>query len=207
MAVVMGGMKGEEGAQYYLRYHDHGEEIYDLDKFTSKQQATLALQSKEESIKGGCQCGGVQFTLLRPKESEGKHEACLCMCRSCRLSFGQPLTAWAMRIPFDRVYTEEGSVHDGSLFGTLCRYQSSELATRDFCGKCGASVFFHTIDRPGKVDIAFGLLQAPEGMRGSSWFEWDDDGVHFPEDAVDKDLLEMVKANYYKLKISDKLES
>lgn len=59
----------------------------------------------------------------------------------------------------DLVVSEDGSTYYWSLFGTLRRFQSSDHVNRDFCGECSASVFFHTSERAGTLDIARGCGQ------------------------------------------------
>jgi hypothetical protein len=203
LAVVMRGTKGEEEdrVRYYVEAPE-GKAIEDLDKYypTTEEEEEVR-DVVEDKLEVGCHCGGVRFTLNPPKEAKKRpFEACLCMCRSCRLSFGQPITAWAMRIPYDLIVQADGSIHySGSLFGTLRRFQSSQHANRDFCGQCGASVFFHTTKRPGMLDIAMGLVQSRDGARAKSWFQWDAAKVHSPDDAVDEHLLSMVVENYGRL--------
>jgi hypothetical protein len=68
-------------------------------------------------------------------------------------------------------------------FGTLKAYQSSPDVTRYHCGVCGASVFFTCEDRTDLVDVAVGLLDAPEGARAESWLEWRMNRLSFREDA------------------------
>lgn len=198
IAVVIGGVDRDGAMRYYA--NDWGaHEIQDFETQIADMARSLRdAENKDDTLEARCQCGGVRFSLRRPQTS-AKHQACLCMCRSCRLSFGQPLTAWAMRIPMQLVVTThqgKDAVHSGTLFGTLRRYQSSPHVFRDFCGRCGASVFFYTTERPGIVDVAMGLFGSQNGVRGKAWFEWDPDGVHSPQDAIDGELLAMATKNY-----------
>jgi hypothetical protein len=68
-------------------------------------------------------------------------------------------------------------------------YQSSENVTRSFCSVCGAIVFFALSERDQNsatmlLDVAIGLLDAPEGARAESWLEWWTKRLSFREDAV-----------------------
>ena len=74
-------------------------------------------------------------------------------------------------------------------FGSLQTYHSSENVTRSFCSVCGAIVFF-ALSEPNQtaertiLDVAVGLLDAPEGARAEDWLEWHTERLSFREDAV-----------------------
>lgn len=63
-------------------------------------------------------------------------------------------------------------------------YESSEGVMREFCGVCGATVFWHDKWRLEVVDVSVGLLDAGEGARAEVWLEWWGGRVSFEEDAV-----------------------
>jgi hypothetical protein len=67
--------------------------------------------------------------------------------------------------------------------GTLASYESSPGVVREFCGRCGAAVFWHDKWRPDVIDVSTGLFRAPEGARAQNWVEWWTDRVSFSEDA------------------------
>ncbi|CAJ2503617.1 Uu.00g110110.m01.CDS01 [Anthostomella pinea] len=50
-------------------------------------------------------------------------------------------------------------------------YRSSSGVVREFCDRCGATVFWHDGDRPELIDVSVGLLDAAEGARAESWLE------------------------------------
>lgn len=129
-----------------------------------------------------------------------KWEAGICACRSCRLSFSQSIVAWALNVPRDRVVWFDGSVFDGNPRQSLKVFQSSDDVQRHFCSNCGASVFYDIAKEPETVDVAFGILRVKDGSLARSFFEWDTKKVHHLEDAVDKDLLTLVKDNLAALK-------
>jgi hypothetical protein len=61
--------------------------------------------------------------------------------------------------------------------GTSRTFVSSKGVIRTFCGTCGATVFFSSEERirnDGErvVDIAVGLLRAPEGIAAEDWLTW-----------------------------------
>lgn len=119
----------------------------------------------------------------------------ICVCRSCRLSFSQTLVAWLLNVKDDKIFSADGKPYDDSTVGEgMRRFQSSDLAHRDFCTKCGASIFYSAKDEPGQVDIGVGLLRAKEGALARSWVRWDSK-LHHIDDAIDVALVEIVKAN------------
>lgn len=134
------------------------------------------------------------------RASNTKFLAGLCSCTSCRLASGQELTAWAFIPLADISLDAEGKVPlelssvtgtGGSTrgFGSLQTYRSSENVTRSFCSVCGAIVFFALIEPDQTaaqtlLDVAIGLLNAPEGARAENWLEWHTERLSFREDAV-----------------------
>ncbi|KAJ6445664.1 exocyst complex component Sec10 [Purpureocillium lavendulum] len=56
--------------------------------------------------------------------------------------------------------------------GTLTYYASSDDVQRYFCSRCSATVFYAVDDRPDMVDLAPGLLDAPDGARAESVLSW-----------------------------------
>lgn len=176
-------------------------------------------------LPASCVCGGVQFYLTRPdaqsatcsspwpdlivpysKQSSDnprdvkwwirdrrKWLAGTCACRSCRLGLGSPIQAWTF-ISKSNLFKPDGSPFTYNL-GTLRAFQSSPGATREFCGRCGATVFWHNTDRPGVVDVSVGLLRAAEGPLARSWLRWWTERVSFAEDAIDKQLINLLQSN------------
>ena len=107
-----------------------------------------------------------------------------CACNSCRLDTGMEFQSWCF-IPTIDISLDKGGKEQYKIpFGTLKAYQSSPDVTRYHCGVCGASAFFTCEDRTDLVDIAVGLLDAPEGARAESWLEWRMNRLSFREDAL-----------------------
>jgi hypothetical protein len=129
-----------------------------------------------------------------------------CACRSCRLTSGFEIQAWAF-IPRANIYFH---IHDtpprsqpssGSLqeakattsvvpldFETLppnilTSYESSQGVRREFCARCGATIFWRDRWRAALLDVSVGLLEADEGARAETWLEWWKERVSFAEDA------------------------
>jgi hypothetical protein len=115
-----------------------------------------------------------------------KYLASLCACKSCRMSSGFPIQAWAF-IPKTNLRGEGGeSFHMDS--GCLKRFESSLGVYRESCKTCGATVFWHSDERPDLIDVSVGLLRAPDGARAETILEWDRRRVSFIEDALDQQL-------------------
>lgn len=110
----------------------------------------------------------------------------LCSCDSCRLASGMEITPWAFIPCIDISLDAEGKVPFTLQFGSLQSYNSSEGVTRHFCSTCGAIVFYADVDRDktSLLDVAAGLLSAPEGARAESWLEWRTERLSYREDAV-----------------------
>lgn len=73
------------------------------------------------------------------------------------------------------------------------RFESSLGVYREFCGTCGATVFWHCDERPGVVDVSVGLLRSVSGARAEDWLEWATGRVSFAEDALDKGLIDLLE--------------
>ena len=87
---------------------------------------------------GGCHCGAIRYEVT----GEPEHSA-LCHCSDCRKSAGAHMIGFAL---FSRDQI--------SISGEPVRYQSSAEGERQFCGVCGASLFYvNETVFPGKIDI------------------------------------------------------
>ncbi|KAI0395204.1 hypothetical protein F5Y17DRAFT_221526 [Xylariaceae sp. FL0594] len=128
-----------------------------------------------------------------------------CACRSCRLTSGFEIQTWAFvprgHIFFHRVESdEEGGEEtrtkksrrviiplDFSTLpsGILSSYESTRGSSvrREFCPRCGATVFWRDGYRPDLLDVSVGLLDAEEGARAQTWLDWWTERVSFAEDA------------------------
>ena len=103
--------------------------------------------SEQVKAKGGCQCGAIRFELAeRPKE----YGACHCkMCR--KLGGGVALT---VMVPPNGA-TWQGEEH-------LKTYASSQWAERGFCGTCGSTLWYGTV-QDGVRNLAAGLFENAGG--------------------------------------------
>lgn len=126
------------------------------------------------------------------REENTKYLAGTCTCPSCRLSMGFEIQTWAF-IPKSNIFKLDGSSIDFN-FGTLKRYNSSPGVFREFCGICGATVFWHCQERPELLDVSVGILDPREGARVESWLDWWTDRVSFSELAVSTTLVRSLEA-------------
>ena len=92
---------------------------------------------------GKCQCGAIRYEV----SGDPAHSA-ICHCTDCRASSGAPMVGWAL------FQQDEVTIH-----GTPVAYQSSEKATRHFCGNCGTGLFYtNPAIFPGGIDIQTATL-------------------------------------------------
>ncbi|OTB06163.1 hypothetical protein M426DRAFT_119224 [Hypoxylon sp. CI-4A] len=142
----------------------------------------------EERVRAECNCGGVSFTIPRPSDTvrrdpymgqyvspkdPRKWKAFLDICRDCQRVSGAQVHSW-MLVPRKVL---EPEIPADLNFGTLKVYQSSDKVKRGFCGKCGATVLIKTTLRSPTeeteiLNIAMGILRAPEGARAENWVTW-----------------------------------
>ena len=121
------------------------------------------------------------------RENGTKYLSGTCACDECRLASGFDIQAWAF-VPKANMKQLDGKPLDFKI-GTLKRYDSSKGVYREFCSKCGATVFWHSDSRPDLIDVSVGLLDAEEGARAESWLGWKTERVSFEEEAQNKDLI------------------
>ena len=103
---------------------------------------------KQHRLKGHCLCGGVKYEVQGPLRSVVN-----CHCGQCRRTHGH-YSAYTAAARDDLV------LHDDR---TLSWYESSAIARRDFCARCGASLFWDAHDQP-TISIAAGTLDQPTGF-------------------------------------------
>lgn len=96
-------------------------------------------------LTGGCLCGAVRYE-ARPDKREGYY----CHCRMCQLAFG------STRATFINLRKED--VRWLAMAPTW--YESSRIARRGFCGKCGTPLTFEFLDSR-RMDLSIGSLDEP----------------------------------------------
>jgi hypothetical protein len=97
--------------------------------------------TESQQITGGCQCGAVRFRVVRLGRGS------ICHCRMCQKHFGSF---------YGPLITSYGVVWTR---GEPKRYQSSNRASRGFCGDCGTPL---TYEVPGQeIELAIGAFDDP----------------------------------------------
>lgn len=112
---------------------------------------------------GSCECGAVAF------ESDGPwDDVTVCHCSQCRKTSGH---IWASsNVPVESLkFIREAN---------LVWRNSSDIARRGFCGRCGSSLFYQKNDAD-RIAVAAGSLEAPTELKvGKHIFE-DDKGDYY----------------------------
>lgn len=110
-----------------------------------------------------------------------------CACRSCRLAAGSEVQTWAF-IPKVNMRQMNGDPIE-FVMSTMKQHTSSIGVYRNFCGTCGATVFWHNDERPHLIDVSVGLLNARSGGRAEELLEWATERISFQEEAQNKALI------------------
>lgn len=126
-------------------------------------------------------------------DGEKKFMAGVCCCNECRLDSGCEWVEWAFVPTVDISLDAEGKKPYDLPFGsetgwgTLKGYQSTKKGKsvwRYHCSKCAAMVFFTCDERTDLIDVAVGLLDAPEGARAELLLEFWTGRLSFREDGI-----------------------
>jgi hypothetical protein len=121
--------------------------------------------------RGACLCGAVTFVATFPTNWVAH-----CHCTMCQREHGAAFVTWVS------VPSEQFQLNDAQ--GVLHTYPSSPGAMRQFCGRCGSSLFFRSDNWPGEVHVAranfFDPLDRAPAMHGFydthvDWFAVNDD--------------------------------
>lgn len=102
----------------------------------------------EDIHTGSCLCGGVAYELrgkLRP--------VTYCHCTQCQKTSGFHFAATQVSNDRFRLTRDD----------TLAWFQSSEMAERGFCNRCGASLFWRRSDEPN-ISITAGTIDQPTDL-------------------------------------------
>jgi hypothetical protein len=99
-------------------------------------------------LTGGCQCGAIRFAL-----SAAPVKVSICHCRMCQKASGAPFASLAEIEKGDFAWTR----------GTPSAFQSSSLAERDFCARCGTPLSFRRVDG-SRIEIMIGAFDRPDRL-------------------------------------------
>ena len=98
---------------------------------------------------GGCLCGAVRYVA-----ADVPHHMHVCHCTICRRISG--FATLSVTIPFSAMHI------DGAQ--SVVTYASSDRATRSFCGRCGAGLWFRMRDDDADYIISAGTLDDLTGL-------------------------------------------
>jgi hypothetical protein len=106
------------------------------------------LPRMSEQHTGGCLCGAIRYTMVGPPTSTN-----ICYCTQCQRQTGAPVPAFAT--------CRSEALTIGS--GEPASYRSSERAIRQFCAKCGSTLFWRE-EGGAEVDVFLGTLDEPSRL-------------------------------------------
>ena len=106
------------------------------------------------TMTGGCQCGHVRYEVAVEND-----EAYLCHCRMCQRATGGFAAAFKSVVQAKLRWT--GSEPDW--------YQSSPIARRPFCSRCGTPLGFAFLEGPN-MDLTVGSFDDPSALTPTSHF-------------------------------------
>jgi hypothetical protein len=101
------------------------------------------------ALEGGCMCGAVRYAA-----DGAPFHSTLCHCVDCRRASGAPALAWF-------------SVRRDALrwtAGAPARHASSPGVERQFCGRCGTQLTWHSASVPDEIDVTTCSLDDPEAV-------------------------------------------
>jgi hypothetical protein len=99
-------------------------------------------------VEGGCLCGRVRYR-ASPEHRDGYY----CHCRMCQLAFGNTRVAY-LNLRKDQVQWLSGPTW----------YDSSKIARRAFCNRCGTPLAFAFHDSES-MDLSIGSLDDPAAFK------------------------------------------
>lgn len=102
-----------------------------------------------QTMTGGCQCGRIRYSA----EIDGD-EAYWCHCRMCQKATGGIAAAFVQVEPAKVIWLSEPDW-----------YESSPVARRPFCSKCGTPLGFAWADGTGEMDLTVGSFDDPSRFR------------------------------------------
>lgn len=108
--------------------------------------ATGKTKSRKVKVSGGCLCGAVRY-----EASVAPAGAAYCHCRMCQRSVGNIFGTFAGFPVGSFRFTR----------GRPKRYQSSPIAHRGFCARCGSPLTCESIEHAESILVTIGSLDDP----------------------------------------------
>ena len=100
----------------------------------------------EKAFTGGCLCGAIRYRATGKPTDESN-----CHCEICRRASGAAFVSWATFRTADFAFIK----------GKPARFDSSEIAFRQFCPSCGTQLTFQFHKSPQTLDITLASLDDP----------------------------------------------
>ncbi|HUF20471.1 MAG TPA: GFA family protein [Burkholderiales bacterium] len=100
-----------------------------------------------QTFEGGCLCGAIRYRASGEPVNQS-----YCHCTMCRRSAGAPVVSWLTMAAEGFAFTQ----------GQPARYDSSDIAYREFCPRCGTQLTYRARAKPHEVDITSASLDEPE---------------------------------------------
>lgn len=155
------------------------------------------------------------------RESNTKYAASLCACKTCRLASGFEIQSWAFvprtniefRLDPDKAWS---ALNFDTLRerGIVQTFDSSAGVQREFCSRCGATLFWHDKWRPDLIDVSVGLIHSEKGALAEDLLDWVLQRISFAEDApigrsgsVAATAVEFVNHLEQSMKISSEIDA
>jgi hypothetical protein len=107
-----------------------------------------------EDMTGGCQCGRIRYTVRADPA-----EAYLCHCRMCQRATGGVAAAF--------VGVQQADI---TWHGEPDWFDSSPIAQRPFCSRCGTPLGFRFREGTTKMDLTIGSFDEPGRFRPKHHF-------------------------------------
>jgi len=102
-----------------------------------------------ETCTGGCLCGRIRYRAVGVPTNPSH-----CHCETCRRASGAPFVSWATFPSGGFEFTK----------GQPARYDSSDIAYRQFCSACGTQLTFQFHKSLANIDVTLGSLDHPQAI-------------------------------------------
>ena len=128
-----------------------------------------------KAFTGGCLCRQIRYRAAGQPSNQSH-----CHCETCRRASGAAFVSWATFRAADFTFTA----------GEPARFDSSRIAFRQFCPRCGTQLTFQFRKSPHTIDLTLASLDDPATItpldhiwtkRQIAWIKLADGLPRFPE--------------------------